>query len=54
MERDNGELDDVTKRMNNQLSDEEKLPLTKFHIYNDNKSPLLIQIHDFIEEVLSI
>ena len=54
MKRDNGSLEAVTKKMNNQLSDQQKLPLTKFHIYNDNEAPLLIQIHDFIEELLSI
>ena len=54
MDRDDVSLEDVTKRMDNQLSDEQKLPLTKFHINNDNESPLLIQIHDFIEELSSI
>tara|TARA_Y100001933_G_C18834555_1_gene494902 strand:- start:98 stop:679 length:582 start_codon:yes stop_codon:yes gene_type:complete len=54
MDRDDVSLEDVTKRMNNQLSDEQKSPLTKFHINNDNESPLLIQIHDFIEELSSI
>ena len=54
MSRDNISLEDVTKRINNQFSDEQKLTLTSFHIHNDNESPLLIQLHDFIEEMSSI
>lgn len=54
MDRDNVSLDDVNKRINNQLSDDQKRSFTNFHILNDNESPLLIQVYDFIEEVLSI
>lgn len=54
MDRDNVSLEDVNKRINNQLSDDQKRSLTNFHILNDHESPLLIQIHDFIEEMLSI
>jgi dephospho-CoA kinase len=53
MDRDDVSLEDVTKRMDNQLSDEQKLPLTKFHINNDNESHLLIQIHDFMKNVIN-
>ena len=47
MMRDKSSADLVKQRMNNQLSDEEKLKLSDFVIYNDEK-------HSVLEQVLNL
>lgn len=53
MKRDKCTRDEVIKRMNAQLADEEKKLRTKFQISNDGKSPLLMQVENVILEILS-
>lgn len=44
MKRDNISREKVIERMNNQLTDEEKIPKSDFIINNDNKSMVLPQV----------
>lgn len=53
MKRDKCTRDEVIKRMNAQLADEEKKLRTKFQISNDGKSPLLMQVENVILKILS-
>ena len=43
--------EEVLARINNQMSDEEKLKMTPYSILNDGKNPILIQIETILEEI---
>jgi dephospho-CoA kinase len=45
--------EEVIARMNNQMSDEEKLKMTPYSILNDGERPILIQIETILEEIKS-
>jgi dephospho-CoA kinase len=45
--------DEVIARINNQMSDEEKLKMTPYSILNDGERPILIQIETILEEIKS-
>ncbi len=51
MKRDNATLETIKSRMNNQLSDEEKVKLSNFVIHNDNKMMLLPQILTVLQKL---
>lgn len=51
-ERDNVSEESVRDRMNNQMSDEEKISLADYVIYNNNDSMILQQIVDLHHQIL--
>jgi dephospho-CoA kinase len=53
LKRDIITQEEVLARINNQMSDKEKLKMTPYSILNDGESPLLKQIEDVIEKVSS-
>jgi dephospho-CoA kinase len=52
MRRENCSKEEVLARMNKQWSDEEKMKLTNYLIFNDEKIPLLVQIEKCITMLL--
>jgi dephospho-CoA kinase len=53
LKRDIITKEEVLARINNQMSDEEKLKMTPYSILNDGESPLLKQIEEVIEKISS-
>jgi dephospho-CoA kinase len=53
LKRDIITKNEVLARINNQMSDEEKLKMTPYSILNDGEIPLLKQIEDVIEKISS-
>ena len=53
LKRDIITKEEVLARINNQMSDEEKLKMTPYAILNDGESPLLKQIEEVIEKISS-
>jgi dephospho-CoA kinase len=51
LKRDIITREEVLARINNQMSDEEKLKMTPYSILNDGESPLLKQIEEVIESL---
>jgi dephospho-CoA kinase len=51
LKRDIITKEEVLARINNQMSDEEKLKMTPYSILNDGESPLLKQIEEIIESL---
>ncbi len=51
LKRDIITKEEVLARINNQMSDEEKLKMTPYSILNDGESPLLKQIEEVIESL---
>jgi dephospho-CoA kinase len=51
LKRDIITKEEVLARINNQMSDEEKLKMTPYSILNDGESPILIQIETILEEI---
>lgn len=49
MQRDHTRRSEVEARMNNQLSEEEKIKVADFVIYNDNHHSLIRQVDDFLK-----
>jgi len=49
--RDNLSREEVLSRMSKQWSDEKKMKLTKYHLINDDHSPLLSQVESMIEKL---
>jgi dephospho-CoA kinase len=53
MKRDACAREDVLKRMNNQWTDERKIPLADWVIVNDGEQPVLLQIERMLDEMNS-
>lgn len=53
MKRENCSREEVLVRMNKQWSDEDKMKLTDYSILNDNETPVLIQLEEIINNLLS-
>jgi dephospho-CoA kinase len=53
MKRDHTTFDHVKSRMNNQWSDEEKIKLSDFIIYNDEKSSVLEQVLNLYQQLIN-
>ena len=51
LNRDDSNILDIEKRMNNQWSDEQKTPLADYIITNNNDSMLLEQINEIIDDL---
>lgn len=51
-ERDGSTVEEVRKRMNNQWTDAEKIPLSDYQIYNNNEGLLLPKIEKVIDALL--
>lgn len=51
IKRDNASVEQVEARMSKQMSEEEKIRLSDFVIYNDNKRSLLAQINKILHEL---
>lgn len=51
IKRNNVSEEDVKKRMNTQLPDENKIPLANFVITNDNQTPLIPQVSDIVNHL---
>ncbi len=51
MKRDACRREDVLKRINNQWSDDQKIPLADYVIVNDGKQPLLLQIERLLADL---
>ena len=51
-ERDGSSVEEVRKRMNNQWTDAEKIPLSDYQIYNNNEGLLLPKIEKVIDALL--
>ncbi len=51
MERDKINREEVIKRMNHQLPDEEKAPISDFIINNDEKTGLILQVLNVFEKL---
>jgi dephospho-CoA kinase len=51
LKRDIITKEEVLARINNQMSDEEKLKMTPYSILNDGETPILIQIETILEEI---
>ena len=49
--RDRVSREEITAKMNAQWSDTKKMTLTRFHILNDEKTPLLEQIEKVLEKL---
>ena len=49
--RDRVSQEEITAKMNAQWSDTKKMALTRFHILNDEKTPLLEQIEEVLEKL---
>ena len=49
--RDRVSKEEITAKMNAQWSDAKKMTLTRFHILNDEKTPLLEQIEEVLEKL---
>ena len=49
--RDRVSQEEITAKMNVQWSDTKKMTLTRFHILNDEKTPLLEQIETILEKL---
>ena len=49
--RDRVSQEEITAKMNAQWSDTKKMTLTRFHILNDEKTPLLEQIEKILEKL---
>ena len=49
--RDRVSKEEITAKMNAQWSDAKKMTLTRFHILNDEKTPLLEQIETILEKL---
>ena len=49
--RDRVSKEEITAKMNAQWSDAKKMTLTRFHILNDEKTPLLEQIEKILEKL---
>lgn len=49
--RDRVSQEEITAKMNAQWSDTKKMALTRFHILNDEKTPLLEQIEKILEKL---
>lgn len=54
MNRDKCSVQEVEARMSKQWSDEQKIPLADFVIQNDEKRPLLIQIEEVVNQLISV
>ena len=50
--RENCSREDVLERMSKQWSDEEKLKLVDHSIFNDNQTPVLVQLEEVINKLL--
>lgn len=48
MTRDKSSRDEVMQRMNKQWSDERKIPLATFVLINDDETPVVKQLEDFL------
>ncbi|MFK7785488.1 MAG: dephospho-CoA kinase [Crocinitomicaceae bacterium] len=53
MKRDNSSREEVLDRMNNQWSDERKIPLADYVIQNGNQDKVLEQIENVVSELLN-
>jgi dephospho-CoA kinase len=53
MKRENCSKEEVMARMSKQWSDEDKMKLTDYSILNDNQTPILIQLEEIINNLLS-
>jgi dephospho-CoA kinase len=53
MKRENCSKEEVMDRMSKQWSDEDKMKLTDYSILNDNQTPVLIQLEEIINNLLS-
>lgn len=51
MLRDQSTREDILKRMERQLSDEEKIPLASFILINDDKTPVIRQVEQIISSI---
>ena len=49
--RDRVSQEEITAKMNAQWKDKKKMALTRFHILNDEKTPLLEQIEEVLEKL---
>lgn len=49
--RDNLSLEQIEARMSKQMSNEEKIRLSDFLIYNDNKHSLLLQVNEVLHKL---
>ena len=49
--RDSTSREKVMERINNQMSDSEKLPKSDFVIYNNDDDRIVKQIHDIIQQL---
>lgn len=54
MLRDKCSKTDVQSRMSKQWSDNQKIPLADFVIVNDEKSPLINQVEDIVNQLISV
>ena len=54
LERDQTQKENIEKRMANQWTDEEKKALADYIIYNNDKDPLLPQIHKILKKLHQI
>lgn len=54
IKRDNTTREEIIKRINNQMSDEEKKKLSDFVIVNDNKESLIEQVVSILKEIKEI
>jgi dephospho-CoA kinase len=53
MNREKSSREAVLERMSKQWSDEDKMKLTDYSILNDNQTPILIQLEEIINNLLS-
>lgn len=51
LKRDKVNKEEVLARMQKQWSDEQKIPLADFILYNDEVKPLLVQVEKLVEEL---
>lgn len=51
MERDNTSESEVIRRINNQMPDEEKIPISDFVIYNNEESALIPQVLEVVSKL---
>jgi dephospho-CoA kinase len=54
MKRDNATREDVIKRMNSQMPEDEKVPKAHFLLFNEDESMLLPQVLAFHEKMISL
>ena len=53
MQRDSASREEVESRMDKQWTDDRKLEFADVEIINDEKTPLLVQVENFIDQVIS-